>query len=429
MTIHAITVSGITNIGCVRLAMADLSALVAPNNYGKSNVLSAVDFGIRFLEASPKRKRSMMNTRPLIPILEAMDERRFTFEIEGTAAWGGKTCSFVYGYSFEWARTKNGESGANIVEEHLRMKGEEEPKFRNIIVRSGSDSAEYLASNSGRCSKLLQLSGDLLAVNKLNNFDDLFYIDVIREMNALDVRKIDTLEHPNKYFSTITPDEDVNGFSTLFPKPTKVGFFIYSLKMLMPERYELLRDTILTLLPNLIDFEPIQVDVRMEEEGDDDVPFRLPELFYDIRVRERYNNQYTSISRISSGCQRILYVLALTVAAELNGVPLLMFEELENSVHPRLLQNLLIAVSSLAGATRIIITSHSPYLIKYLSPSQIYLGLPTTDGVADFRVIKPSKVNKVLRMASAEEVSLGEYLFEMMLDMESDADLLNEYFG
>jgi predicted ATPase len=152
-------------------------------------------------------------------------------------------------------------------------------------------------------------------------------------------------------------------------------------------------------------------------------------VFYDIRVKERYNNQYTSISRVSSGCQRILFILALTMAAELNQIPLLSFEELENSVHPRLLQNLLMAVHSLAGDTKILITSHSPYLIKYLSPSQIYLGLPSENGVADFRMIKPSKVSKVLRLASSEEVSLGEYLFEMMLDMEDDRTLLNEYFG
>jgi hypothetical protein len=44
-------------------------------------------------------------------------------------------------------------------------------------------------------------------------------------------------------------------------------------------------------------------------------------------------------------------------------------------------------------------------------------------------MIKPSKVSKVLRLASSEEVSLGEYLFEMMLDMEDDRTLLNEYFG
>jgi predicted ATPase len=106
-----------------------------------------------------------------------------------------------------------------------------------------------------------------------------------------------------------------------------------------------------------------------------------------------------------------------------------MFEELENSVHPRLLQNLLQVVTELASNTKVITTSHSPYLVKYLSPSNIQLGLPTHSGVAEFKAIKPSKVNKVLRQASAEEVSIGEYLFDMMLDAEADDEMLNGYFA
>jgi hypothetical protein len=427
--IERISVAGITNIDNVSLSISDLCALVAPNNYGKSNVLFAIHFAVKFMECPAKRKRSMMNMRPLIPINIAMENHPFSFEIEGTTNWEGRTYSFVYGYSFEWARTKSDATDAHITEEYLRLKREDEPKYRHFIQRTHSESALYLASATGRCAKQLPLTGDLLAINKLNNYDDLFYIEVIRALNALDAKKVDTLEHPNKYFNTITPDEDVNGFSTAFPRQDKVGFFIYSLKEMETDRYELLRDSILALLPNLEDFEPVQVDLRKEEEKDGDVPFRLPEVFYDIRVKERYNNQYTSISRVSSGCQRILFILALAMAAELNQIPLLSFEELENSVHPRLLQNLLMAVHSLAGDTKILITSHSPYLIKYLSPSQIYLGLPTENGVADFRMIKPNKVSKVLRLASSEEVSLGEYLFEMMLDMEDDRTLLNEYFG
>ena len=82
----------------------------------------------------------------------------------------------------------------------------------------------------------------------------------------------------------------------------------------------------------------------VEEEETKDLPFRLPETFYDVRVKERYNNQYTSISRISSGSKKIFFILTLVIAAEINKIPLLLLEELENSVHPRLLQNLLTAI-------------------------------------------------------------------------------------
>ena len=80
------------------------------------------------------------------------------------------------------------------------------------------------------------------------------------------------------------------------------------------------------------------------------------------------------------------------IAAEINKIPLLLLEELENSVHPRLLQNLLTAIVQLAGDTKVLITSHSPYLIKYLEPTKMKFGIPTELGVADFRSLKPNKV-------------------------------------
>ena len=166
----------------------------------------------------------------------------------------------------------------------------------------------------------------------------------------------------------------------------------------------------------------------VEEEETKDLPFRLPETFYDVRVKERYNNQYTSISRISSGSKKIFFILTLVIAAEINKIPLLLLEELENSVHPRLLQNLLTAIVQLAGDTKVLITSHSPYLIKYLEPTKMKFGIPTELGVADFRSLKPNKVAKVLKNASAEEVSVGEYMFEMLLDMDCNDELINEYF-
>jgi hypothetical protein len=55
-------------------------------------------------------------------------------------------------------------------------------------------------------------------------------------------------------------------------------------------------------------------------------------------------------------------------------------------------------------------------------------GIPSEEGVADFRSLKPGKVAKVLKNASAEEVSVGEYMFEMLLDMDCDSELVNEYF-
>ena len=83
--IRRIKVGGVTNIGEVSIPLSELTALVAPNNYGKSNVLVAVEFGVRFLTATPSQRHEMMSQRGLIPINTSMAGRTFEFEVTGTS--------------------------------------------------------------------------------------------------------------------------------------------------------------------------------------------------------------------------------------------------------------------------------------------------------------------------------------------------------
>lgn len=418
--IRKIRIGGVTNIARVSLPLEALTALVAPNNYGKSNLLMAVEFAVRFLTASPQQRRQMMSRRTLIPINASMDSCPFEFEISGT----GEEYDYEYGFRFEWATTKEGLGGCRITGEWLRSKGLDEPKYRSLLKREGETEALMVPTPTGRCNKPLALDGATLALDRLASIDRLFFAPLVRSLQGLSVQRVNTLDNPDGIFSTPYPQGGTALYSTAMPASGETGYFINSLRHNDPDRYALLRSTLLQLLPGIEDFEPVQVDLSERA----DVPFQVPNTYYDIRVKERHNNQYTSINSVSTGCKKILWVLTMALAASMNGVQLLMFEELENSVHPRLLQSLLQVVDTLAGDTRVITTSHSPFLVKYLRPERIYLGLPTPEGVADFRTIKPSKVKKVLQLASGEDTSVGEYLFEMMLDAEADQEMLDEYF-
>jgi len=315
------------------------------------------------------------------------------------------------------------------MEEHLRLKQIDDKRYTSYILRKQPDEAKYLATPKGRCASHITLLANQLAINKMVSYDKLFYVDVLKILNNIQIKNVNTLIDPDSFFALSQQNDSVNDFSVNFPDRSNAGFFIYSLKQLQPEKYELLKDAIMNLLDDVEDFEPIKVNIHKENEiSDHQIPYKSPDVLYDIRVKERFNNQYTSISRISSGSKRIIYVLALTLAGSINHVPLITFEELENSVHIRLLENLLEAVLQLSGDTKILITSHSPYLVKYLSAENIYLGMPSSNGLADFRKLRANKIKKAIRMASSEELMLGEYLFELMLDADGNSDLLNEYF-
>lgn len=425
VVLNHFSVGGFTNIGQVSINLTDLSSLVAPNNYGKSNVLKAVSFAFDFIKAGSADKSALMNRRVFIPINKHMADVPFSFEFSGTLLCDKGDTDFEYGFRFEWAKT-NSANGARIVEEHLRFRKSGEGKYKQYINREKSEEALYLPTEAGRCNRQLSLEGNILALEKLAYYDDLFFVEKIRSILSVSVESVNTLDNPDDYFSGKILNEDINGYSLAFPKPSQIGFFVNSLQYLDPDRYELLKDTIMSLLPNIEDFTPVQVDLRGNVT--EAVPYQVPNIFYDIRIKEKNNNQPTSIASVSTGCKKILLLVVMLVAADINKIPLLMFEELENSVHPRLLQNILLTVSALSGDTKVLITSHSPYLVRFLPADKIYVGLPTEQGIADFRTIRPSKVKKLMRQAAAEEITLGEYLFELMLDMEDDSEIINEYF-
>jgi len=52
MTIDSFIIDGISNIEHIRLDIGDINALIAPNGYGKSNVLNAISFGLMYLNAN-----------------------------------------------------------------------------------------------------------------------------------------------------------------------------------------------------------------------------------------------------------------------------------------------------------------------------------------------------------------------------------------
>ena len=63
MKIDGFKVDGIANIEHTHLKIVDLCALIAPNDYGKSNVLRAIEFGVRFLSADEAERKQMLSGR------------------------------------------------------------------------------------------------------------------------------------------------------------------------------------------------------------------------------------------------------------------------------------------------------------------------------------------------------------------------------
>ena len=96
----------------------------------------------------------------------------------------------------------------------------------------------------------------------------------------------------------------------------------------------------------------------------DGVPFHIRDELYKVSVSSRHLNQPVNISMMSTGTKRMIWLIANVVIAGRQGASLIGVEEIETSIHPRMIQELLEIIDENLGNTGMIVTSHSQYFIQ-----------------------------------------------------------------
>ena len=102
MKLKSVTVAGYKNLKKTRIILDGIAAIISINNYGKSNLLEAIDFGSDFMVSNQKERKQMMRWGRGIPINRKNDEDNFLFEIEFEDEELGEYRFVKYGYSFSW---------------------------------------------------------------------------------------------------------------------------------------------------------------------------------------------------------------------------------------------------------------------------------------------------------------------------------------
>lgn len=407
MRIDRIKVDGIANIEKATLNIGSQNALIAPNGYGKSNMLRAIAFGIGFINADETQRRQMMQSR-WMPINKKMRGKDFLFEIAGSMEIDGEEQDFVYAYSLGWG--VNGSEG-RILTENLKMKHTADRRFRQMMNRAKTEECLIVPSALGRCNKAFTVSPQQLALSAIARSGSMFLSPMASQICGIQIPNLETLDNPESYFSV----GGGRGISMLGGK--SLSEYLYWLKTDDNDNYSFLVNGLLQLIPNITEFSPEMVTLPDGQQK-----------IYDIRIKERFCTQPTSILQLSSGSKRMIFLFTLCIAAQKQNIPLIMMEEPENSVHPRMMENLLLSLQQYASDTKILMTSHSPYLMRYLRPDQMYFGLPKNDGLAHFAQINPAKLKYLLRFAGQMELTIGEYMFDFMLDMEYNVEKFEDFF-
>ncbi len=437
MRLKSISVGGFKNLNYTTIRFnSNTIAVISPNNYGKSNLLEAIGFANDFIVAGPKMRLNMMSWKNGIPLTPGLANEPFCFEMELEEPQFGEYRYIRYGFSFQWYRDDG--TGQKILDERIEMRPDESIKYSGFLKRN---IGKYRRSKSTNAFRNIVLEDSVLAVDVLSSVEDLEYNNVLQAIRGFRYRVCDALDVNDHFQFTPLGFADEDDKAILF-NDEDVPRAIYNLKESDPDKYLLFEDAVHTLFPDFLKINVQAYDMGAKLEGAhfvvvennkiepqkiDEVPFRIKDTAYRVMITSQYLNQPVSMSMMSAGTKRIIWLLANIYIASCTGVSCIGIEELETSIHPRMLKNLLEIVNEALEDTCIIVSSHSPYLVQYLKPVQIYAGGSPKTGDAQFFPIRATKSKILLTAARAYNLSVGEYLFELMSGGESSFSVLQNY--
>ena len=276
----------------------------------------------------------------------------------------------------------------------------------------------YKSSETGRCSSKLKVDSAELVVNKLKAYDELYYAEIITKLNEMRIYMENNLDAKSFY----QPDPIIRkGFEDEMINADNLPRIIFNLKKKNPDKFELLKDVYFQLFPDIEDIivENIQIDSVGDEQFPEDVPFIFTNSIYVLFVRDKNLVKPVNFSTMSDGAKRVFMILTKIIVSGVSNISLIAIEEPENSVHPGLFQAYIQIISQLLDDCKVIITSHSPYVISYLNPSWIHVGVNREPGMAEFFVLKKSGQKQLEKDADSFNMSIGDYLFSLLSDAES----------
>ena len=400
--------------GCVNMK---IQAVLIDGFKNLSNVLSGIDFGLAFIKATIEDKKEMMANSNLIPINCNMIGRNYRYEMEVSTDIHRQEYIIQYGFEFVWKSSENMEP--EIISEFLKAKlNERGQKFTQLINRT-QDMALYKSSETGRCSSKIKVESVELVANKLRAYDELYYAEIITKLNGMKIYMENNLDAKSFY----QPDPIIRkGFENEMINADNLPRIIFNLKKQNPAKFELLKDVYFQLFPDIEDVivKKFKINADESDQFPDDAPFIFTNSIYVLFVKDKNLVNPVDFSMMSDGAKRVFMILTKIIVSSVSNISLIAIEEPENSVHPGLFQAYIQIISQLLDDCKIIITSHSPYIISYLNPSWIHVGMNRKPGVAEFFAFKKSGQKQLENDAAGFNMSMGDYLFSMLADSESN---------
>jgi len=418
-----VAIDGYKNLSNIRLKFNNITALVSVNNFGKSNVISAIDFAFNFIKASSIEKINMMSNSNFFPMNKSLllqDKKvgNYKFEVSGTVSSKEDNYDIIYGYEFVWKVDETVEP--KIVKEYLKIKQDIKGARYTQIIQRDENKALYKRTKKGRCISPISIGKSDLVINKLKAYDDYVYNDLSKQINDIKMYFYNNVDKKSNFRKDTIVHSGLENENIDIDKLPRI---VYDLNEKYENKYMLLKDAFLTLFPNIEDLIIKKVNLNRTE----DVPISLAgDNIYLLYVKDKYLIREIDFKLLSAGTKRIFLLLTRIIISSItDNIPLIAIEEPENSINPSLFQSFLRIVNILLDDCKLIITSHSPHIISYLSTNWLYIGIDKSQmGIASFYKFSKKGQKQLDKDANEYDMSMGDYLFTLL---EDDDNAIDEY--
>lgn len=446
MKIKSVTVGGFRNLRETKLFLGNITAIISPNNYGKSNLLEAIDFGVDFLSENAKGRDVMMRWVRGIPINKSLANEQYKFEIEFEDEQLGEYRFVRYGYTFAWFRDDG--SGQMITDEWLEARATESVRYTSFLKRH---EGKYRPSKGTASFRKVLLDNSQLSIDILSSLEDIELHPVVAAIKRIRYHICSSLDLGERFQASPIEYVSYETDSSIAFDDNDVPRALYQLSQQDPEKYNLFLEAVYNLFPEFtsVSVQPYElkkipdINVLVASEGkmtmspasndmeanDSQIPFKIRDELYRLLITSKYLNQPINMTMMSTGTKRIFWLLANVFIASSKEMTFVGVEELETSIHPKLLKGLLDTLDEALEDTSLIISSHSPFLVQYIKPEKIYVGMPMQDGTAQFEKVQSNRVKSLVSAARDTGMSVGEYLFDLMTGDRDAINSLSFYLG
>lgn len=345
------------------MELQPFSVLIGPNGSGKSSLLQSIDFLRAFfydsVSAYLQEKSWDYADLPNLRQTQKKIEWRAVFSIppNDEGLYGG-----TYRLDISLLKRKF----LNIGTEMLSYREDAEPissssarsDWISIIQRSGRDTILFSPSTQHRESaRFFDLPASVATYigrseKEAQNYPEVVhFMEYVRGIRFASIFDVENLREPLRGYAT-----------EIGPKGENLLPYLARMAHTNPDLYDKIKTEVCRIFSNVSD-----LGIRgYSRQGD-------------LKILEVKENRTTfNGKQVSDGLLRILAILAIRHSDKPPSI--LLFEEPENGVHPRLLERMIHIFSGMTKRkgqlmTQVITTTHSPYLVDHLrdDPKSIIL--------------------------------------------------------